>query len=133
MREVGRFYDAEEAQVAAAYLRSLGFEVALPEEYHLGAAPHLSFGLGGYRILADDRDAFLAKAALDEKRPQPKHDACPQCGSGKIRRTREWWFTALINAVFGPSFPFSRARTTLVCRTCGLTRKDETDEPSDHV
>lgn len=129
MREVARFYDAEEAKIAAGFLRAQGFDVTLPEEHHLGVAPHMSVGLGGYRLLAADSDFFLARAALDETRPMPKHGACRRCGSDRIRRARHWWFPLVLLYLFGSHFPFAPARDKLVCRTCGLTWKDEDHEP----
>jgi hypothetical protein len=129
MREIARFYDAEEAQIAAGFLRAQGFEVQLPDEHVLAVRPELRIGLGGYRLLAADGDAFLAKAALDEKRPKPLHAPCPRCESTAIRRTRAWPFPLALLAVFGELFPFAPPKDSLRCGACNLIWKEEDDEP----
>jgi len=133
MKEIARVFDVGEAIVVANYLRAQGFEVMLPEEYHLGVAPHLSFGFGGYRILVGEEDADDALAALDEKRPKPKHQCCRKCGSEDIRRAKQWWLPVLLFVLAEWAVPFARGRRDLVCRACGYTWKDNDNEPSDDV
>ena len=72
MRELARFYDAAEAEVAAGFLCSQGFEVELPERHTLGAQPEMRVAFGGYRLLVADRDHFLAQDALKRVRKRPE-------------------------------------------------------------
>lgn len=133
MREIARFSDAGEAKIALGYLRAQGFDVQLPDEHVLGVRPELAVGLGGYRLLAADRDAFLAKAMLDEKRPRPVFAACVACGSNAVRRTRAWPFPLALFALFGELFPFAPARDRLACRACGHQWKDDDRDPEQDV
>ena len=128
MKEIARFYDVEEAQVALGYLKAQGFRVQLPDDHTLAVRPELRIGLGGYRLLAADGDASLAKAALDEKRPRSPYGHCPSCGGHRVRRVRRWPVPLAIFAIFGELFPFAPPKNTLRCGQCGHQWKDE-----DHV
>ncbi|MEM7739249.1 MAG: hypothetical protein AAF225_00425 [Pseudomonadota bacterium] len=129
MKEIARFYDPEEAKVAAGFLRSQGYEITLPEEHHLGSAPHLSFALGGYRLLAPYEEAYEASLTLRQKRDKPKHDACERCGSPDIRRQRVRWFPfAFLGLVMGTA-PFTPAKKKLICSACGFEWSDTDHEP----
>ena len=128
MKEIARFYDAEEAKVAAGFLRAQGFDITLPEEHHLGSAPHLSFALGGYRLFATDKEAYQATLRLKEKQAKPKHEACESCGSTDIRRQRYRWFPFAILGLLVATAPFTPAKKKLLCSACGHQRKDTDDE-----
>ncbi|MEE4211611.1 MAG: hypothetical protein V2I43_20385 [Parvularcula sp.] len=119
MREIARFSDAEEAQIAASFLRSQGFEVSLPEEYQFAAAPYLAVSLGGYRLMAAEDDAFLAKAVLDERRPRPRHATCERCGGGGTRHGQKRPLKAFLSALFAAVLPSRQARNRLRCSYCG--------------
>ncbi len=127
MREIARFYDAEEAKVAAGFLRAQGFAIIIPEEHHLGSSPHLSFAVGGYRLLASREEAHMATMALAEKQTKPKHDACEACGGTDIRRQRHRWLPLAV-FLWLASTPFAPAKSTLRCKTCGHEWKDKDDE-----
>ncbi|ADM08300.1 hypothetical protein PB2503_01102 [Parvularcula bermudensis HTCC2503] len=130
MKEIARFYDPEEALIAAGFLRAQGLSVHLADEATLAAQPHLRIGLGGYRLLADQRDAHMARIALNTiaaassspdtppaERSDGAPDRCPQCG-GPLRRRRHRLLPALL-LLTGALFPFSRAGKELRCGTCG--------------
>ncbi|MEM9810438.1 MAG: hypothetical protein AAF788_04355 [Pseudomonadota bacterium] len=129
MREIARFYDAGEAKIAAGFLRAQGFDVSLPEENHLGSAPHLSIALGGYRILATDEEAFLAKATLDERRADAPQGGCPQCGSNRVARQRQWFIPLALFGFLAAIFPFAPPTDSFRCANCGNIWKDTDDEP----
>lgn len=125
MKEIARFYNAEEAKVALGYLEAQGFDVHLPDAHMLAVRPELVFGLGGYRLLASDNDAFLARAALSEKRRKPRHGACDACGDTAVRRARAWPFPLVLFAVFGELFPFAPPKDHLRCMACGHLWKEK--------
>ncbi|WP_370335839.1 hypothetical protein [Parvularcula marina] len=135
MKEIARFYEAEEAQIAVGYLRAQGFDVQLADERTLGAQPHLSIGLGGYRLLARQQDAHMASIALDEVRGEPSRrpyltgQTCEACGEERLTRIRD----PLVSIVsfmlsFGGLFPFAPATKNLRCTACGHRQPAEPDE-----
>ncbi|MEM9232960.1 MAG: hypothetical protein AAGA69_01820 [Pseudomonadota bacterium] len=125
MKEIARFYDAEEAQIAAGYLRSQGFEIQLADEGALGVQPHLSIGLGGYRLMALPQEAHMASVELAKVRDVPARSrtvvnaTCEQCHSQKLRRIRNPWFPLLVSVLFQRVFPFAPATQDLRCTACG--------------
>jgi len=127
MREIARFYDVEEAQVALGYLKAQGFNVLLPEFHTLGAQPSLRVGLCGYRILAAEQDASAAAAALAAQRPKSPFGPCPNCGSNNTRRQREWRFP-VVHLLVGAIVPFAPPTNRYRCGHCGHKWKDD-----DHV
>lgn len=129
MRQVGRFYDAEEAQVAAGFLRSHGLDASLPDEHSLSVMPEMRFGLGGYRLLVPDGEALAAERLLAGVRDAPSgHGLCSACGYDTLRRQRDWTWPAALSLL--ALFPFAPARATLRCRTCGHTQPAEEPEPA---
>ncbi|GGY52333.1 putative signal transducing protein [Parvularcula lutaonensis] len=125
MKEIARIYDLGEAQVVVGYLRSRGFDVEIADYHTLSARPELAIGLGGFRIMAANQDAFMATKALEEKRPKPRFAPCPRCKSTKVRRRRAWGFPLAVTALFASLFPFAPATDSLRCATCGHSWKDE--------
>ncbi|NNU17177.1 hypothetical protein HK107_12670 [Parvularcula sp. ZS-1/3] len=129
MKEIASFYDVGEAQVAAGYLRSLGFNVTLPEQHALGAQPELRFAFGGYRLLVPDDDAVGAEAALNRIKRESHGPACPHCGERELRRERRIGIP-LLHLLGGFLLPFARGADTFKCRHCGeVVSEDEIDEP----
>ena len=133
MKEIARFYDAEEAQIAAGYLRAQGFDVQLGDENMLGLEPHLRIALGGYRLMAPQNEAHMATVALNEVRGAPETRAhlegyrCGNCGGATLRRMRNP-LLAFLHLPLGWLFPFSRATKNLRCTACGHTQPAEPDE-----
>lgn len=117
MKEIARFYDAEEAKVAAGFLRAQGFAITMPEEHYLGSSPHLSFAVGGYRLLASHEEAHMATVALKEKQAKPKHDACETEGGADIRRQRYRWLPLIILMCLASAL-FVTFTPTLCWTTC---------------
>ena len=67
--EIAHFHDPEEAFCARSYLEAYGVPTIIQNEYHLTAAPWLRVGLGGYPLLANDRDSEIAKELLQNPEP----------------------------------------------------------------
>lgn len=133
MREIARIYDPGEAQVVTGYLRSLGLDVEIADYHTLSARPELAIGMGGFRIMAAESDAYMARKALEEKRPQPRFAPCPACNSSKVRRRRAWAFPLAITALFAGLFPFAPTTDRLRCAACGHSWKDDDDEPEQEL
>lgn len=127
MATVAVFFDAEEAQIARGFLRSHGLEARLPDEQTLAAMPHMSVGLGGYRVLVPDEEAARAAELLAPTRNLSGMPACRRCGEGRVRRIRRWWFPLLIWYLLGEVFPFAPATRRLKCRQCGLVQPEPDD------
>lgn len=129
MRQVGLFYDAEEAQVAAGFLRSHGLGAVLPDEQALSVMPEMRFGLGGYRLLVPEAERVQAERLLAGVRGRrASHGLCSACGYDALRRARRWWFPGAIWLLFGGLFPFAPARGTLRCTRCGHTQPADDDQ-----
>ena len=134
MKEIARFYDAEEAQIAAGYLRAQGFDVQLGDENMLGVEPHLRIALGGYRLMAPQSQAHMATVALNEVRGAPEErqylpdQICGNCGSANMRRMRSPLIALLSYLAISAIVPFSRATKNLRCTACGHTQPAEPDE-----
>lgn len=134
MREVGRFYEVGEAEVAAGFLRSLGIEVTLPEQHALGAQPELRIAFGGYRLLVEDKDYHLASVELQKVRDRHQNPKCPSCGQTSLRRERRWSLPSLMNvsfALIGTLFaaPFARGAKSFSCSECkSVFDEEELDE-----
>ncbi len=135
MRELARFYDAAEAEIAAGFLRSQGFEVGLPERHTLGAQPEMRFALGGFRLLVSDQDYFLAQNALERVQTKTGKPACPRCGQRALRRQVRWGLPFLINlfgASMGGFFPFARKSKWVKCGACGAQFDEMPDDEPEH-
>ena len=132
MKEIARFYDAEEAQIAAGYLRAQGFEVQLADEGMLGVEPHMRLGLGGYRLMAIPQHAHMASVELAKVRDEPTRrqtlttHTCTACGSEAMRRIRNPWYAIL--AALVALFPFAPATRDLRCTACGHRQPAESEE-----
>ena len=124
MKEIARFYDAEEAQIATGFLRAQGLDVHLADKQALAAMPQLRVGLGGFRLLAAERDANIAKRLLaDIKAENRGSTPCARCGSSDTTRIRDFRFP-LIFGVLSLLFPFA---PPVRCRNCGH-KQQVTDE-----
>ncbi|MEM1379734.1 MAG: hypothetical protein AAGH41_03820 [Pseudomonadota bacterium] len=132
MKEIARFYDPHEAQVAAGFLRAQGFDVEVADYNTLTAQPELRFGLGGFRLMAAQRDAYMAEKTLAETRRKPAFSPCPNCGSERVRRRRAWQVPFFMLPLFG-LVPFAPATDQLRCNSCGHTWKDADDESQNDV
>lgn len=126
MKEIARFYDAEEAQIAAGFLRSFGFDVQLADEQALSVMPEMRMGLGGYRLLAADRDAHMARIELSKVRRAPSGPRCRNCGARDMRRERNPAYV-IVHALFATIFPFAPPTSRLRCRSCGHTQRVDRD------
>jgi DNA-directed RNA polymerase subunit RPC12/RpoP len=129
MKEIARFYDPEEAQIAAGFLRAQGLEIHLADELALNSLPNLRVGLGGYRLMAEERDANIARRYLADIDGEDHGPACAQCGVRKLRRSRDPTL-ALLLLPFLELFPFARAKRHLRCAACGHKQPDP-DEKGD--
>lgn len=135
MKEIARFYEVSEAQIATGYLRAQGFEAQLADQGMLGVEPHLRIALGGYRLMVPDKEAYTARLALEEVRGTPEerhhlsHHACAVCGSDKLRRIRSP-LVALFSFIitWGGIFPFTDATKNLRCTVCGHKQRAESEE-----
>ena len=127
MKELARFLDGVEAQVAAGFLRANNIEVTLPEEGHLGVQPNLSFGVGGYRLLVAEEDYARAKALLNNTQDQKSaFGPCANCGANALYRPRSPWLTLTVSLI--SLFPFTKAKPYLLCRECGHKQPEMIDE-----
>lgn len=134
MKEIARFYDADEAQIAAGYLRAQGFDVSLLDQGMLAVEPHLRLALGGYRLMATASEAHMATVELEKVRGEPEtrsHLAghvCENCGSNRMRRIRSPLMPFLFLVTLGGLLPFSSATKNLRCSACGHKQRDEPEE-----
>lgn len=88
MREVGRFSDVYQAEVAASFLAAYGFHAVVAERTLATMNPLLQTALGGVRVLAPADQAqaaldLLARAATGEfaePGPEPPEAADPALG-----------------------------------------------------
>ena len=136
MKLVARFYDPEEAHIAAGFLRAQGLEVTVADAQALGVMPELRVGLGGYRLMAPERDANLAQRYLaDIKYEQSKGPACTRCGGTRLTRVRDLRFPALFGGLSGLLMgliaPFAPPTGTWRCGDCGLRQKLAEDEDTE--
>ena len=124
MKEITRFNDAEEAQIAAGFLRSQGVTVHVADEKTLGAMPHLSIGSGGYRLMAEERDANIAvrlladidhDSASEEANPRLQNGTCEVCGAQNMHSVIPAGLFALLRRIFSKGEPSE----ILLCRKCG--------------
>ena len=85
--EIARFLDLEEAQVAAAALRSSGMIVLIQNEGAANANFALIYAMGGIRLLVHEGDAHVAQAFLDvaRKRLPAAQDRPPTSGDLLLR------------------------------------------------
>ncbi len=124
MKEIARFYDVEEAQIAKSFLIAQGLDVRLADEGALGVMPEMRVGLGGYRLVGEERDAAIATRLLaDIEHDHSAAKRCPACGAAQLQRTRNRLFPFFF-VLFGWLFPFAPAGDTLRCRACGHTEPD---------
>lgn len=126
MKEVARYYDPEEAQIAAGFLRAQGLTVHLADVHSLSAMPDMRFGLGGYRLLADGRDASLAQRYLADiaHEQSERGESCPNCGSRRLTPERDPSLP-LVHALLGYLFPFAKRTGRTTCADCNYTwRRD---------
>lgn len=68
MIEIARFADVYEAEIAAARLRTDGFEATLGGAEHAKADPLILQALGWVRLSVPDEQAVSARAILDRLR-----------------------------------------------------------------
>lgn len=66
--EVARFAGLQEAQIAAARLRSSGYPVLVQNEHWGGADFTMAIAMGGFRVWAPESEAEHAKALVAEWR-----------------------------------------------------------------
>lgn len=111
LKEIARFADLAEAQIAASRLRAEGVPVLVQNEYWGGADYIMTIAMGGFRLWAPDDQAADAKALIAELRaasPAPEVDedgeidpgeaATPASRSGGAARTG---LALLVALVFG--------------------------------
>lgn len=123
MKEIARFHDPAEAQIARGYLRAQGFDVKLADVDTLGAQPHLRFGLDGYRLLASQAEAHTARIALEQVQERELDSAlvCPVCAEGVMKN--DFGFLDFLAELFLPQ------RTKyLRCTACGHRQAAEPQE-----
>lgn len=136
MKEIARFYDGDEAQIAAGYLRTQGFDIDIADMNTIGVQPHLSVGLGGYRLMAPEKQAYMAALELEKVRQAhaPRQTVtgftCESCGSEAMRRIRSPLIALLTCLTLGGIIPFTRATKNLRCTACGHRQPAEPDEES---
>ena len=68
LKEIARFADLAEAQIAASRLRSEGVQVLVQNEYWGGADFIMTIAMGGFRLWAPEGQAAEAKALISELR-----------------------------------------------------------------
>lgn len=122
LREIGTFYDPEEAQVALGYIRAHGIEAVLPDFNMLSQNPTHRIALGGFRMMVPEIQADEAKSLLDKKRKQPItiETSCPNCGANDFRRVKAWWFPAVFFVTMGAFVPFATNSRYLECNACKI-------------
>jgi hypothetical protein len=77
LKEIARFADLAEAQIAASRLRAEGVQVLVQNEYWGGADFIMTIAMGGFRLWAPEDQAADAKALIAELRaatPAPEPD-----------------------------------------------------------
>jgi hypothetical protein len=68
LKEIARFADLTEAQIAASRLRSEGVQVLVQNEYWGSADFIMTIAMGGFRLWAPEDQAGEAKALISELR-----------------------------------------------------------------
>jgi hypothetical protein len=68
LKEIARFADLAEAQIAASRLRSEGVQVLVQNEYWGGADFIMTIAMGGFRLWAPEGQADEARALISELR-----------------------------------------------------------------
>ncbi|SFJ52364.1 putative signal transducing protein [Caulobacter sp. UNC279MFTsu5.1] len=68
LKEIARFADLAEAQIAASRLRAEGVQVLVQNEYWGGADFIMTIAMGGFRLWAPESEAAEAKALIGELR-----------------------------------------------------------------
>ncbi|WOI52372.1 hypothetical protein [Parvularcula sp. LCG005] len=129
---IARFYDPEEAHVAAGYLRSHGFDVQVADQHALTAMPEMRIGLQGYRLITAQKNAFQCEALLrDIRETHSAFGQCEICRSTRLRRIRDGR-VPILHLLIGFFFPFAPGTRSLRCAECGHKQPandDEQDEP----
>lgn len=80
LKEIARFADLAEAQIAASRLRAEGVQVLVQNEYWGGADFIMAIAMGGFRLWAPEGQAAEAKALIGDLRaaapppPEPDED-----------------------------------------------------------
>ena len=77
LKEIARFADLAEAQIAASRLRAEGVQVLVQNEYWGGADFIMTIAMGGFRLWAPEDQAADAKALIAQLRaavPAPEPD-----------------------------------------------------------
>jgi hypothetical protein len=109
LKEIARFADLAEAQIAASRLRAEGVQVLVQNEYWGGADFIMTIAMGGFRLWAPEDQAADAKALITELRaaipvPEPDDDDEPASApsavspAGGVARTG---LAILLALVFG--------------------------------
>jgi len=68
LKEIARFADLAEAQIAASRLRAEGVQVLVQNEYWGGADFIMTIAMGGFRLWAPEGQAAEARALIGELR-----------------------------------------------------------------
>lgn len=71
LKEIARFADLAEAQIAASRLRAEGVQVLVQNEYWGGADFIMTIAMGGFRLWAPEDQAADAKAQIGALRAAP--------------------------------------------------------------
>lgn len=71
LKEIARFADLAEAQIAASRLRAEGVQVLVQNEYWGGADFIMTIAMGGFRLWAPEGQAAEAKTLINELRAAP--------------------------------------------------------------
>ncbi len=134
LRQAALFFDAEEAQVAAGYLRANDIDALLPDHNSLTAMPHYRVALGGYRVLVPSFDLEKAHDLLAKAEETAEEEAphCWMCGGRKFAPVKTWFPSAILLLLIGLIFPFAKNTPNLQCVNCGsrLSREEAVKHPT---
>lgn len=126
MKEIARFYDGVEAEVALSFLKSRGFNVAIADHHQkYGGPPN---GDLSYRLMARDDEAWLAKESLVQQRREPRSDHCPRCGSARKILPPRWPFPLSLWEPVARFLGYVPAPGYVRCGRCAKVWKDTDDE-----
>lgn len=120
LREIGTFYDPEEAVIAAGYLHANGFDVIIADFDMLTQNPTHRVALGGFRIMSPEHESADSKKLLDSARAAPNKAGppCPTCGGQDYRSVKSLLFPAAFLLMMGAVAPFAGNSRYIECRNC---------------
>jgi hypothetical protein len=108
LKEIARFADLAEAQIAASRLRSEGVQVLVQNEYWGGADYLMTIAMGGFRLWAPAEQAAEAKALIQALRyavpaPEPEDELedAPEAAEPPVAGTMRAGAALLLSLVFG--------------------------------